>query len=122
MIMAAGLNLRLRILIPAANSIAGNAFRPVTSCRAGGAKPSKIGNARTPKDGWCWPDALALGDEERPELMAKLCTLTSAPAASRSDLICPRSTTDDDALAADIAAAGLSVGDPRLAPAVLGRL
>ena len=111
MIMATGLNLRLRILIPAAeNSIAGNAFRPgdVLSSRQG--KTVEIGN--TDAEGrLVLADALALGDEERPELMASFATLTGAArVALGPDL--PPLYTDDDALAADIAAAGLNVGDP----------
>jgi leucyl aminopeptidase len=111
MIMAAGLNLRLRILIPAAeNSIAGNAFRPGDVLPSRRGKTVEIGN--TDAEGrLVLADALALGDEERPELMASFATLTGAArVALGPDL--PPLYTDDDALAADIAAAGLSVGDP----------
>jgi leucyl aminopeptidase len=111
MIMAAGLNLRLRILIAAAeNSIAGNAFRPgdVLTSRLG--HTVEIGN--TDAEGrLVLADALALGDEERPDLMASFATLTGAArVALGPDL--PPLYTDDDALAGDIAEAGLSVGDP----------
>ena len=111
MIMATGLDLRLRILIPAAeNSIAGNAFRPgdVLASRRG--TTVEIGN--TDAEGrLVLADALALGDEERPELLASFATLTGAArVALGPDL--PPLYTDDDALAAAIAAAGLSVGDP----------
>jgi leucyl aminopeptidase len=111
MIMAAGLDLRLRILIAAAeNSIAGNAFRPgdVLTSRLG--KSVEIGN--TDAEGrLVLADALALGDEERPDLMASFATLTGAArVALGPDL--PPLYSDDDALAADIAEAGLSVGDP----------
>src|SRR6185369_10378002 len=67
MVMAAKLDVRLRILIPAAeNSIAGNAFRPgdVLASRAG--KTVEIGN--TDAEGrLVLADALALADEERPD-------------------------------------------------------
>jgi leucyl aminopeptidase len=111
MIMAAGLNLRLRILIPAAeNSIAGNAFRPGDVLPSRRGKTVEIGN--TDAEGrLVLADALALGDEEGPELMASFATLTGAArVALGPDL--PPLYTDDDALAAGIAAAGLSVGDP----------
>ena len=111
MIMAAGLNLSLRILIPAAeNSIAGDAFRPgdVLTSRLG--KTVEIGN--TDAEGrLVLADALALGDEERPDLMASFATLTGAArVALGPDL--PPLYTDDDAFAVGIAEAGLRVGDP----------
>jgi len=111
MIMAAGLNVRLRILIAAAeNSIAGNAFRPgdVLNSRLG--KTVEIGN--TDAEGrLVLADALALGDEERPALMASFATLTGAArVALGPDL--PPLYSDDEALAAAVAAAGGAVGDP----------
>ena len=111
MIMAARLDLRLRILIPAAeNSIAGNAFRPgdVLTSRAG--KTVEIGN--TDAEGrLVLADALALADEERPDTVASFATLTGAArVALGPDL--PPFYTDDDALAGAIAAAGNRVGDP----------
>ena len=98
MIMAAGLDVRLRILIPAAeNSIAGNAFRPgdVLTSRAG--KTVEIGN--TDAEGrLVLADALALADEERPDTIASFATLTGAArVALGPDL--PPLYTDDDALA-----------------------
>lgn len=111
MVMAAKLDVRLRVLIPAAeNSIAGNAFRPgdVLASRAG--KTVEIGN--TDAEGrLVLADALALADEERPDLIASFATLTGAArVALGPDL--PPFFTDDDALAGDIAAAGNRVGDP----------
>jgi leucyl aminopeptidase len=56
-------------------------------------------------------DALALGDEERPDLMASFATLTGAArVALGPDL--PPLYTDDAAFAVEIAEAGLRVGDP----------
>jgi leucyl aminopeptidase len=111
MIMAAGLHLRLRILIAAAeNSIAGDAFRPgdILNSRLG--PTVEIGN--TDAEGrLVLADALALGDEDQPDLMASFATLTGAArVALGPDL--PPLYTDDDDLAARIAAAGLGVGDP----------
>jgi len=111
MIMAAKLDVRLRVLIPAAeNSIAGNAFRPgdVLSSRAG--RTVEIGN--TDAEGrLVLADALALADEEKPDTLASFATLTGAArVALGPDL--PPLYTDDEAFAARIAAAGNTVGDP----------
>ena len=100
MVMAAKLDVRLRILIPAAeNSIAGNAFRPgdVLTSRAG--RTVEIGN--TDAEGrLVLADALALADEERPDTIASFATLTGAArVALGPDL--PPLYTDDDDLAAD---------------------
>jgi leucyl aminopeptidase len=111
MVMAAKLDVRLRILIPAAdNSIAGNAFRPgdVLPSRAG--KTVEIGN--TDAEGrLVLADALALADEERPDTIVSLATLTGAArVALGPDL--PPLYADDDGLARELMAAGNRVGDP----------
>jgi leucyl aminopeptidase len=111
MIMSAGLAVRLRILIAAAeNSIAGNAFRPGDVLKSRSGKTVEIGN--TDAEGrLVLADALALGDEERPDLMASFATLTGAArVALGPDL--PPLFSDDDDLARSIAQAGLAVGDP----------
>ncbi len=111
MIMQLGIDVRLRVLIPAAeNSIAGNAYRPrdVITTRAG--KTVEIGN--TDAEGrLVLADALTLADEESPDMLLTFSTLTGAArVALGADL--PPLYTDDDALAAAIMAAGESVGDP----------
>jgi leucyl aminopeptidase len=111
MIMAAKLDVRLRILIPAAeNSIAGNAFRPgdVLTSRAG--RTVEIGN--TDAEGrLVLADALALADEEKPDTLASFATLTGAArVALGPDL--PPLYTDDETFAGRITAAGNTVGDP----------
>ncbi len=111
MIMAARLDVRLRILIPAAeNSISGNAFRPgdVLMSRAG--KTVEIGN--TDAEGrLVLADALALADEDKPDTLLSFATLTGAArVALGPDL--PPFFTDDDAFADAVLAAGLRVGDP----------
>jgi leucyl aminopeptidase len=111
MVMAAKLDVRLRILIPAAeNSIAGNAFRPgdVIASRAG--RTVEIGN--TDAEGrLVLADALALADEEKPAAVISFATLTGAArVALGPDL--PPLYCDDDALAQSIVAAGNRVGDP----------
>jgi leucyl aminopeptidase len=111
MVMAAKLDMRLRVLIPAAdNSIAGNAFRPgdVLVSRAG--KTVEIGN--TDAEGrLVLADALALADEERPDTLVSFATLTGAARVALGPEL-PPIYTDDDAFAGAIAAAGAQVGDP----------
>ena len=111
MVMAARLNVRLRVLIPAAeNSIAGNAFRPgdVLTSRAG--KTVEIGN--TDAEGrLVLADALALADEARPDALVSFATLTGAArVALGPDL--PPLYCDHDAFAEAIVAAGNRIGDP----------
>ncbi|MER9698910.1 leucyl aminopeptidase family protein [Mesorhizobium sp. M0146] len=111
MIMAAGLKVRLRVLIPAVeNSIAGNAFRPgdVLTSRKG--ITVEIGN--TDAEGrLVLADALALADDEEPELLIDMATLTGAArVALGPDL--PPFYTGDEALASELAAASMAVEDP----------
>jgi leucyl aminopeptidase len=111
MIMAARLDIRLRLLIPAVeNAISGNAFRPgdVVPSRKG--ISVEIGN--TDAEGrLILADALALADEEAPDLLIDIATLTGAArVALGPDL--PPFYTSDDALAAEIAAAAFAVEDP----------
>jgi leucyl aminopeptidase len=111
MIMAAKLDVRLRILIPAAeNSIAGNAFRPGDVLRSRAGRTVEIGN--TDAEGrLVLADALALADEERPDTLVSFATLTGAArVALGPDL--PPCYADDDDFAARIVAAGNRVGDP----------
>ena len=111
MIMASGLGVRLRVLIPAAeNSIAGNAFRPgdVLLSRAG--KTVEIGN--TDAEGrLVLADALALADEEKPDTLLCFATLTGAARTALGPEL-PPCYTDDDRFAGAITAAGIRVGDP----------
>jgi leucyl aminopeptidase len=111
LIMAAGLDVRLRLLIAAAeNSIAGDAFRPgdILLSRAG--KTVEIGN--TDAEGrLVLADALSLADEESPETVLVFATLTGAArVALGPDL--PAFFTDDDGFAAALSAESVAVGDP----------
>ena len=111
MIMDGRLPVRLRVLIPAAdNNVSANAFRPgdVLASRKGIAV--EIGN--TDAEGrLVLADALALADEEAPETLVTMATLTGAArVALGPDL--PPLYVDDDALAGEIQAAGDRVGDP----------
>jgi leucyl aminopeptidase len=111
MIMDAGLNVRLRLLIPAVeNAISGSSFRPGDVLRTRKGLTVEIGN--TDAEGrliLC--DALAEADHEKPALLVDCATLTGAArVALGPDL--PALFTDDDALAADLARAGAAERDP----------
>jgi leucyl aminopeptidase len=111
LIMGAKLKLRLRVLIPAVeNSIAGNAFRPGDVFKTRKGLTVEIGN--TDAEGrliLC--EALALADEEAPELLFDMATLTGAArVALGPDL--PPFYTDDDALAAGLARHATKTNDP----------
>ena len=110
-IMAAKLPVRLRLLVGAVeNSIAGNAFRPGDVLRTRKGLTVEIGN--TDAEGrlvLC--DLLAEADREKPDLMIDCATLTGAArVALGPDL--PALFTPDDALAADLLAAGTAAFDP----------
>jgi leucyl aminopeptidase len=111
MIMDARLPVRLRVVIPAVeNAISGSAFRPGDVLPSRKGLTVEIGN--TDAEGrLILADALALADEEAPELLLDFATLTGAArVALGPDL--PPLFTDDDALAADLDALGRKVNDP----------
>lgn len=111
MIMAAGLKLRLRVLVPAVeNAISGDAFRPGDVLKSRKGPTVEIGN--TDAEGrLVLADALALADEEEPQLLIDMATLTGAArVALGPDL--PPFYTDDDAFAAALAAEAGRVCDP----------
>jgi leucyl aminopeptidase len=111
MIMAAKLKVRLRVLVPIVeNAISSNAFRASDVIRSRKGLTVEIGN--TDAEGrLILADALAFASEERPEVLIDFATLTGAArVALGPDL--PPFYTDDERLAADIAAAGTAANDP----------
>jgi leucyl aminopeptidase len=111
MVMAAKLKVRLRVLVPIVeNAISGNSFRASDVIKSRKGLTVEIGN--TDAEGrLILADALALASEDKPELMIDYATLTGAArVALGPDL--PPFYTDDETLAADIAAAGAAVHDP----------
>jgi leucyl aminopeptidase len=111
LIMGERLPVRLRVLIPAVeNSISASAFRPgdVLTSRKG--LTVEIGN--TDAEGrLILADALALADEESPDLLIDMATLTGAArVALGPDL--PPFYTDDGGFAAELAEASERVADP----------
>jgi leucyl aminopeptidase len=111
MIMDARLKVALRILVPAVeNSVAGNAFRPSDVYPSRKGLTVEIGN--TDAEGrLILADALALADEEAPDLLVDMGTLTGAArVALGPDL--PPYYTDDEILAADLARHAAAENDP----------
>lgn len=111
MVMALGLPVRLRVLIPAVeNAIAGNSMRPGDVLRSRLGRTVEINN--TDAEGrLVLADALALGAEDRPALMVDMATLTGAARVALGPELVPF-YTDDEALAGELAAAALSQADP----------
>ena len=102
MLMDRGSKIRLRVLIPAVeNAISGSAFRPRDVYRSRKGLTVEIGN--TDAEGrLILADALALADEEQPELIADMATLTGAARVALGTEI-PPFYTDDDELASALA-------------------
>jgi len=111
MIMGANLNVRLRVLIPAVeNAVSGNAFRPGDVLPSRKGLSVEIGN--TDAEGrLVLADALALADEEKPDILIDMATLTGAArVALGPDL--PPFYTDDEDLAAALAQHAVETRDP----------
>ncbi|UPK36532.1 leucyl aminopeptidase family protein [Bradyrhizobium sp. 186] len=111
MVMGAKLKVRLRVLIPAVeNAVSGNAFRPLDIFPSRKGITVEIGN--TDAEGrLVLADALALADEEKPDLLIDLGTLTGAArVALGPDL--PPFYTNDETLAADVARCAAKENDP----------
>ena len=111
MIMAAELDVRLRVLVPAVeNSVGGEAMRPSDVIRSRSGLTVEIGN--TDAEGrLVLADALAAAWEEDPDLVIDLATLTGAARiALGPDL--PALFTGDDALAAQLVRTGREIDDP----------
>jgi leucyl aminopeptidase len=111
MIMRLGLDIRLRLLVPAVeNAISGPAMRPGDILTSRKGLTVEVNN--TDAEGrLVLADALALADEEAPELVISLATLTGAARVALGPDV-PPFFTDDAGLAADLAQAAEAVGDP----------
>jgi leucyl aminopeptidase len=111
MIMDGKLKVRLRVLIPAVeNAIAGDAFRPLDVYKSRKGITVEIGN--TDAEGrLVLADALALADEEAPELIVDMATLTGAARVALGPEL-PPLFTHDDRLAADFARHAEAERDP----------
>jgi leucyl aminopeptidase len=111
MIMSSRLKVRLRVLIPAVeNAISGNAFRPGDVLKSRKGQTVEIGN--TDAEGrLVLADALALADEEEPDLLIDMATLTGAARVALGPDR-PPFYTDDDRLASALADAAKAQEDP----------
>ena len=111
MIMGLGLRVRLRVLVPAVeNAVAGNAMRPQDILTSRKGLTVEVNN--TDAEGrLILADALALADEEAPDCLICMATLTGAArVALGPDL--PPFYTDDEALAAAITSGAARARDP----------
>jgi leucyl aminopeptidase len=110
-VMAAGLPVRLRVLVPAVeNSVSANAIRPLDIIKTRKGLTVEIGN--TDAEGrliLC--DALTEADSENPALLLDFATLTGAARiALGPDL--PALFSNDDGVAGDLLRAGEAQADP----------
>ena len=111
MIMAAGLPVRLRVLIPAVeNSVSGDAMRPLDVITSRSGKTIEIGH--TDAEGRVvLSDALTEAISEKPDLIVDCATLTGAARVALGPEI-PVLFSNDDALAREAVACGEKEGDP----------
>jgi leucyl aminopeptidase len=111
MIMGAGLKVRLRVLVPTVeNAISGASFRPRDIFKSRKGITVEIGN--TDAEGrLILADALALADEEKPELLVDFATLTGAARVALGPDM-PPFFTDDDTLAGELMRFAKSEQDP----------
>ena len=111
MIMTAGLDIRLRVLVPAVeNSVSGNALRPLDVIKTRSGITVEVGN--TDAEGrliMC--DALTEAESETPDLLIDCSTLTGAARIALGAEL-PAVFCNDDGLAAELLRAGEAVSDP----------
>jgi leucyl aminopeptidase len=111
MIMALALPIRLRILIPTVeNAVSGNAFRPSDILRSRKGLTVEINN--TDAEGrLVLADALALAQEENPDHIISMATLTGAARVAVGPDLAPF-YTDNDSFAESLARAAMVQADP----------
>jgi leucyl aminopeptidase len=111
MIMSRGLKVRLRVLIPAVeNAISGSAFRPLDVYPSRKGITVEIGN--TDAEGrLILADALALADEEAPDLLVDMGTLTGAARVALGPEL-PAFYANDETLAAEMLRVAGQENDP----------
>jgi leucyl aminopeptidase len=111
MVMAHGLKVRLRVIIPAVeNAISGTSFRPRDVYVSRKGLSVEIGN--TDAEGrLILADALTLAEEDKPSLIVDFATLTGAARVALGPDV-PPFFTDDDALADELMRAAGSESDP----------
>ncbi len=111
MIMATGLKVQLRVLIPAVeNSVSGNAFRPQDILTSRKGLTVEINN--TDAEGrLVLADALALADEEKPDYIISMATLTGAARVAVGPDLAPY-FSDDPAFVSALESGAAAQADP----------
>lgn len=111
MIMATGQDLQLRVLIPAVeNSVSGNAFRPQDILTSRKGLTVEINN--TDAEGrLVLADALAYADEDAPDQIISMATLTGAARVAVGPDLAPY-FSDDPAFVSALEAAAAATADP----------
>ena len=111
MIMATGAKLRLRVLIPAVeNAVSANAFRPQDILTSRKGLTVEINN--TDAEGrLVLADALALADEEKPDQIISMATLTGAARVAVGPDLAPYFSDSADFVSA-LEASAAQVADP----------
>ncbi len=111
MIMATGVPVQLRVLIPAVeNSVSGNAFRPGDILTSRKGLTVEINN--TDAEGrLVLADALALADEDKPDQIISMATLTGAARVAVGPDLAPY-FSDDPTFVAALEGAALAEQDP----------
>jgi leucyl aminopeptidase len=111
LVMDAGLPVQLRVLLPLVeNAVGGNAFRPGDVLRTRKGLTVEVTN--TDAEGrLVLADALAMADEEQPDLLVDLATLTGAARVALGPEV-PALFTNDRELARAALAAGEAAHDP----------
>ena len=111
MIMATGVEVQLRVLVPAVeNAVAGDAFRPGDILTARNGLTVEINN--TDAEGrLVLADALALAGEENPDQIISMATLTGAARVAVGADLAPF-FTDQDHVASALSKAAEAVADP----------
>ena len=110
-IMSSNLPVRLRVLIPVVeNSISASAFRPGDILPSRNGMSVEIGN--TDAEGrLVLADALSLADEESPEIIIDMATLTGAARVAVGTELAALFSTDDD-FANELVSEGVPSSDP----------
>ncbi|MFG6498885.1 MULTISPECIES: leucyl aminopeptidase family protein [unclassified Sulfitobacter] len=111
MIMATGMKVQLRVLIPAVeNSVSGNAFRPGDILTSRKGLTVEINN--TDAEGrLVLADALALADEDKPDQIISMATLTGAARVAVGPDLAPY-YSDDAAFVSALESAAAGSADP----------
>jgi leucyl aminopeptidase len=111
MIMALGLQVRLRVLVPAVeNAISGNAMRPKDILTSRKGLTVEV-NDTDAEGRLVLADALALADEESPDLIVSMATLTGAARVAVGPDLAPY-YTDDAGVSAALETGSVAGFDP----------